>query len=64
MDKQENVVSLKDLEKELATKKMLQAQLENAIQQIIGQITCLESLIKKAKGEDKLAGENNKEASK
>lgn len=62
-NKKELSISVVEIEKELATKKMLQVQLENAIQQIIGQIACLESLIKKVNGEDKII-ENNKENSK
>lgn len=61
MEKQEHVVSVEELEKELATKEAIKNQVENALQQILGQITCLKSLIKKAKGEDKPAENLNKE---
>ena len=45
------VVSVEDLQKELATKEAIKGQVENALQQITGQITCLKALIKKANGE-------------
>ena len=50
-NKVENSVSIKELEKELATKEAIRIQVENAMQQILGQITCLKALIKKANGE-------------
>jgi hypothetical protein len=49
-NKKELSVSLVDLEKDLATKESIRGQIENALQQVTGQITCLKGLIKKAKG--------------
>lgn len=45
------VISVEELQKELATKEAIKGQVENALQQVMGQITCLRALIKKAKGE-------------
>lgn len=59
MEKQESMISAKELEKELATAKVIKTQIENTWQQIIGRIECLETLIKKAKGEEK-SEENTK----
>ena len=43
-------IDVKDLEKDLSTKLAIKEQIENALQQTVGQITCLRALIKKAKG--------------
>ena len=47
----EKTLGVSELEKELITKENIKSQVENALQQIMGQITCLKALIKKAKGE-------------
>ena len=46
-----NSVTLEELEKELDTAEAIRLQVENAMQQILGKISCLRSLIKRAKGE-------------
>jgi len=46
-----NVISVEELEKDLATKEAIKNQIDAAFQQVLGQITCLKALIKKAKGE-------------
>lgn len=60
-NKKEFTVSLEELEKELTIKEAIQNQIENALQQVIGQITCLRNLVKKAKREDKPAENISKE---
>ena len=47
----EKTLSVSELEKELTIKETIKSQVENALQQIMGQIVCLKALIKKAKGE-------------
>lgn len=50
------MVSVEELEKELETKEAIKGQIENALQQVMGQITCLRQLIKKANGEKEPEG--------
>jgi len=53
VDKQ-STLNLQDLERDLNIKETLRKQIENALQQITGQITCLRALIKKLKGEPEI----------
>ena len=55
------VITLEELEKDLESKKTVKVEMERIFQQVLGQISCLKTLIEKVKGEDKKEENKNKE---
>jgi len=59
-----NTISLIELETDLDAKELMLKQVESAHQQLLGQINCLKSLIKKIKGEIREKNTNTEEVKK